>query len=574
MTDPQLAALADPVPDSLVTAARHTAPWYGITTRWYFAMMNPAMSRRARALNLAFAGLDMGEWLLLRRSTAAGLTWRLPLHVLDEAVFSAVEPSGYLVAVSSARGPLALESTVRWGAIGLLVPAAGSVAVPLLSRRPVSLDSAGWPFVAGLAGLLSRHIRKGRLARYDLEHAEWLDAEIGAAELMGRHSVAMGADSVVDRLEALAPLLDRPAAGSALERLLDAWKASLGSQVSGRASYLGTELLRWERLRNLDPDLAARVQLVVAEGDGTELLGAAQAKALVDALDALDPRGRVLVGVAGGGPRITTADPVVLRIGDRLVHLAASPTPLPATYDPTPVAFAVAAITLLFEASADRSAAPIGVLVPPAVAYAAAAWWSHRRLTRVDTPATRSRIVTAAVGLGAIGSTATILARRNRFTPGGMPDLGAIALLEGPLMAAAWSWDRLPPRTCAWVSLGFAGTVAGVVAMAGRPRSWRALAAEVGFLVTAFGTWRRVPRLIEAEVDARRTAAAESDRAARAVAHERGRRRVIDLVAAACNDARAGVASTPGMADDLRAEANRRLAEVAARLEELRCAGS
>jgi len=550
------------------------APWYGLMSRWYFALVTPGASRRAHAMNLGFAALDVAEWVALRRGRRSGLAWRLPLHVADEVVYTAVT-SGDLIAASSVRGPLALESTIRWGPAGLLTPAVGSLGVWLLGRRPLSVDSAGWPFVLGAAGLQARLIRRRHLARAEAEHAEQLDAETAEARLMGQHSIAMGADSVVDALEALAPLLGRPATGSALHTLLDAWKASLSAQVEGRATYLGTELLRWERLRNLDPDLAARVQLVVAEGDGTALIDRNQTDALSAALDALGLRGRVAVRVVGDPTaRMTSTEPLTLTVGDHLVQLPAGSMPAPTIYDPTPVAFLVAAATLGFEAFSTRAGVSAPWLAPPVLAYVAAARWSHQQLKDADGPATRTRIVAVAEVIGGLGAVVTVLAQRNQFTKQGLSDLGSIAVLEGPLLVAAWSFNRLSPRARAVAAASFAAIIAVAFACSARPRSVRSLAAELGLLAAAFAVWRAVPGLLDEEARARTASSAAGDREVVAEAHERGRQLVIELVSAARDEARLAAAAATGADDGLQQEIERRLVDIDRRIEELRCAES
>ncbi len=563
---------------AMARVARLCVPWYALSARLFYLVLNPRVSRRAHALNLTFAAGDVAEAYALTRIEGSGAAWRLPLHVADEVVFTGVVPSRYATSTSVPRVPLALESTMRWGAAGLLVPATGGFAVRSLLRRlgvAPRDTNAWWPMVAAGAGFQTRMIRSRRLVRAEAQHVESLSAEASNARLVGQHSIAMGADSIVDQLVSLAPLLGTPPADTALGSLLDGWKAALATEGTTGATYLGTALVRWEQSRNLDPDLSARVILTLAAGDGAELITGEHVVALANALEALDLCGpHAIQVVRSGTPRESASSPIELRVGTATIHLSAPGAPPLTDYDPTPAGFAVGAATLLFEAGGDWSAVPLPFLIPPALAYAVAAWWSHDELSQAGTAPTRTRarIVTVAAMLGAASAAIVTGTQRRHFTDFGLSYFGGISNLESAVTIAAFSWDRITPVDRGRIAAIVAAGITISFALSARPRSLRSLAVELASLAASFVAWRGLPTLIEEEARTRAETMTEADRTTIGHAHEEGRAIVFDLVSSARDDAATQFAALrhtlPG---DLGNEVQRRLVQIDRRLEELRC---
>ena len=119
--------------------------------------------------------------------------------------------------------------------------------------------------------------------------------------LVGQNAVAMGADSVVDAIEGLVPVLGRPGEGSALGRLADGGKTRLAADTAAQAAYLQVVLLGWESAYNRHPDLSARVEIHLGEGTGTTILTGRQVAWLHAALDRCHLRGAVRVTLPGEG---------------------------------------------------------------------------------------------------------------------------------------------------------------------------------------------------------------------------------------------------------------------------------
>jgi len=523
-----------------------------------------------RRANLAAAALDAGEWLVQRRARGAGVAWRLPLDVAEGALWAGSEGDDYFGMAWTVAAPLALEATSRYGPAGLAVPAVAATAFAALTpRRPTSVvTSMVWPIAAALGGLVAHRIRTRRMADVEQRHTERLAAEVAAADLAGRHAVAAGADSVVDRLEAVAPLLGHPAPGSALFELLDAWKRSLAEGAAGVARYLGAEVTRWERHRNLHPDLASHVEVTLAEGDGTELLSALQVTRLRAALDQLGLRGRVDLRVEPSR-RTRPSDPLVLRTSDHRIVLPADEQALGTLrYDLTAAQlFAGFVMTLAYSAPGTADV-PLRWSLPVALAYPALAVWTRRN--RAESAHGHPDVVALSTAIAAAHVITAAPRQRRTHDDRGIAIYPLIASLEVPIGTLGFSWDGLSPgaRTCTGAAI--AALALAAFALGRRPRSARSAMFEVCWHIGMLTNYAALPRMLREEADEVAARLAEEDHTAVEAAYRQGRQEVLDLVGRARDDARAQLAASRAQMDpELAGEVERRLVAVDELLEDL-----
>ncbi len=341
-----------------------------------------------RAALPAFVVLDVVIWLVLRRDRRFGLGWRMVLDAADIAFWSlSPMPLNHNYDTAVLIGiPLAVEAGYRIGIFGLIVPAVGlAVTVParILGGLPAYPFTFAW-LVLGVGLGMAAYSYCGRLQEQAAaDRAQQRAADSGRAFLVGQNAVAMGADSVVDAIEGVVPVLGPPEVGSALWRLANGWKARLAADTSAQATYLQVALLVWESAHNRHPDLSARVELYVGEGMGTVLLTGRQVGWLHGLLDQRNLRGTVTVGMTeetGATRSLGTA--VTLRVGPRPLRVPADRAALVRPVDIAPVTYGLIGAELLPMLSPTRGGLPLGVACVGIALCALAAWWSHRQLTR------------------------------------------------------------------------------------------------------------------------------------------------------------------------------------------------
>ena len=201
--------------------------------------------------------------------------------------------------------PLSIEAGFRMGIRAVVVPLAvaavvGPVRILAGTLGPPRSPPCGSSSASAWAWPLFSYCR--RLDEHaEAERRRRRCADARWAFLVGQNAVAMGADSVVDVIEGLVPVLGRPGEGSALWRLADGWKARLAADTAAQAAYLQVVLLGWESAYNRHPDLSARVEIHLGEGAGTTILTGRQVAWLHAALDRCHLRGSVPVTLLGEG---------------------------------------------------------------------------------------------------------------------------------------------------------------------------------------------------------------------------------------------------------------------------------
>lgn len=357
-----------------------------------------------RALLAGFVTVDVIQWSGLRKPDRFGFKSRLAVDTIDVAIWSLAPyppPGRYDLAVFIAA-PLAIEAGLRRRAAGFVVPAvilpvAGTVR--MVSDRPVMPLTFLWLVMAVVCGVVLSGYGRRLRQQAETEWSERRSAGCRQAYLAGENSVAMGASSVVDGIEAVLPILGRPPPGSALYNIADGWKTRLAQATSDQATYLGQALQEWAADHNRHPDLFSRVELSLAEGDGTTILTGMQAKTLNQCLDKLDPRGSVIVQL-GDRERseLLPGAAVRLFVGHAAIDIPSDPRRPPRPYDPGPAAFILIGLLMLADI--------VGLLVPVAAALAVSSMFlgaaivGHVLIIRYgDRSHGAMLVITAAVGI-------------------------------------------------------------------------------------------------------------------------------------------------------------------------------
>ena len=554
---------------------------YRLTARTYQAIGPGGAAHSAgwRAVLAVFVLFDVVSWLGLRRTSRFWFWPRLVIDALDVGFWARVPtPSGHYDAAVLIAAPLATESGMRIGPLAALLIPAGILAfvapVRLASRRPVLPFTMAWLVMAAGAGAVGAlYLRRQRIQILN-ESALRVAADNQRAFLGGQNAVAMGADSVVDQLQAVAPLLGAPRPGSAMHRLLDAWKLALRSRTEGHASYLGTVTTSWRRSHNLHPDLSSHVEINLPEGQGTTLLTAAQAAGLWAGLEHLPLRGVVDVAVVGDEhlQYRTPGQALELRIGHATLLLAADHTHRPSPpFDPAPICFIYAAVLAWHDIFPNSAHMPLPLVAAVSTAYLVCALWAHRVLLRRGQRA-RPTIVMVMVAIGAAYGLAGLLTMGLIRSP---VDHGPFVVTAGtiiaPAIVAGFYWPTLATyRRIPLVAMAFVLVVAELTISRAHPGLWQIAVAEVwpmGAFLSCLGMGHALER-----------SAASFDQALRAQANEDKHQRyvegwnsVVDLVSQARDDAHTALNQR---AADLphrhRAELSRRLERIDSCLIQLR----
>ncbi|MFI6603091.1 hypothetical protein ACIBHX_43200 [Nonomuraea sp. NPDC050536] len=450
--------MTDPRPSLRVSRAAERALRFA-ATRFFLNLrlasrvtvgMSAATTGRPWLAVAAFACVlyDVLYYLALRRGLRIPLPVRLALDAADVSVWSMLYGAP-LDAPSLVAAPLAFETALLRGATGLLAPLVVCVAastVLLATGGQLSPAPLLWPGFGAVGGLLfSRYLEARLRQRLRTAEAE-RQAARSQAELAGRHSVAVGADTVVDLLTRTWPLLAVP--GKPAASPLSAWRQRLSEETADHAEYLAVALLRWEQRHNLaSPDLSRDVEFRPTGGCSSLLLTPHQVSVLEELLVRLAPTGTVTVTVPRPRPLGLRQD---LHLGDRAVSLPADERPHTPPFDPGPAMIGLGALGSLGHAYPDMD----GVPLPPALGLTASglavAWWAHRRVMARGTSA-HGVVLAAALGFGAVDALVST-AFMQTLESGGLTRLPYLhfLLFAGPLavmylrdLSAARRWGTL-----------------------------------------------------------------------------------------------------------------------------------
>ena len=508
---------------------------------------------------------------VLHRSRQSFTAARLLADGIDTAIWSQHSSANVEVAVQPGV-PLAMEAGFRYGAAGLAVPLSSAVltnVINLIRRNPVVLAPFRWPalgvlFGLGLALTETRHLDTV-LERFDQEQ----QARIRQAELAGQNDVAMGADSIVDDLCRISPMLGDEVSESAIGPMIHAWKTELSTQTQLGAVYLGTTLVQWQRRHNtVHTDLARDVWFEITPGEGTRIVTEAQAQWLWARLDQLERGGTLAVAFEQTSQRHRPGMAFVLSLGDeRLTVPADAETGLPPV-DIGPFGFALGAFQILDTATKHNAYCAPAAIVPISAACVAASVWSQRQVAAKGDASHASIVVVASVVAlcHAIVSSRTI---RQPITSDGhqrLPFLGGILVLS--LMLPLYWRDLSEIQHAAVVSALLAAMGLGATLYPERVRL-PDLIRELLWMGAASWSTVKLRHSLDSSA-AELTESLESQRAEvelKAFAH--GRSVVLQLVSEVQVSLRRQLGEVPRIDPRLRRELERRLDAVDARILEI-----
>jgi|GEM_PF-1273959 len=443
--------------------------------------------RRRHALAMAAcAAVDVATYRGLNTGSDPHLKKRLAADLLDVALWAEALDVPFDAATLGVT-PLGIEAGLRFGFAAVGIPVLEALAVSAwrkLRGKPTGWQAFVWQVVAVATGwgLRSYQIRSlgSAEARFDRE----LSAQESYAFLSGQASVALGADTVVDRLWSIAPLLAEHASTSAAldARALQEWKASLGEQLGGAEVFLGHALLRWEKRNNDTPRLDRDVVVRVAPGHGTVVVSAGQALELESKLDRLGLHGRVVVSVGDMDEAAVPGAPRHLVVNGIPIEVSADPMWKAGPVDPAAVILGLGALWQLLLASDSYGGAPLATVLPWAAAMAGLAWKVH-----TEPPGDRNRrhgrILSAVLAISAGCTVVTTPRLRRPADARGKQHYPFFDVGSTAVIVAGLYWPFLKPLQRAGFVAGSAALAAVGVASLQQPARWRQLALEPLWLI-------------------------------------------------------------------------------------------
>lgn len=540
-----------------------------------FHLFSPEGGARTRgwrgALGLSMA-VDVMMFMRLRRSPPLPFGVRAAVDALDGLVWGA-SPARSADAALLPSLPLLVDLSYQRGAAHAVAPSviawSGVAAGRAATGRALPVGTFVWPALTLLAGAGLRRQELQHDQRLELLHERRLEAESTRAFLAGQSEVAIGADTVLDLLIRTVPIIGLPAEGSVLHKLNSAWKASLAEAIGERAVFLGSALLRWERMHNQHPELSGLVTFDPAPGVGTILLTASQAHALRKRLDLLGLGGLVPVGVDHRPAKALPGDALTLIVGDWHVEIPADTTETVRPVDPGPLSLAVLALVSCGTATPDHGGAPVwSVAIPAATVIGMAP-----RVSRVlgDDPDSNAALW---LSLGFAVVHAELMARvlPECLAPpaDGTRTYPMIGALTGAAVISQFNWDRLSNRDrVALAAIAAAILVRGWTHVP-RPRNFGAAIGDASWLVAATVNGRILKSRMNEVASDVASVLQSTSREAAAQARGEGHRFVIDYLRRALSEGRAHADLVRDTLDDrLFAEAIRRLGEAERMLAEL-----
>jgi hypothetical protein len=522
---------------------------------------------RAVAAASAIGDLAVARWL--QRTGRFALGPRLALDALDLALWSAAAPDEFEAQQGAVIPgiPLAVEAGARLGLAGLAVPAVNGavrVAVGRAKGRDPRVEQLLWQVAGAVGGMglaaYGRRQRRRELAR----HRRELEPRLEAAELAGMAELAVGGDPVLDTVQRATTLVRLlggagPSGGGAETK----WKLDFADRVRARHVYLGDLVLRWQTVRNTDPDLRRTVRATLADALGTTILDPQMADALWAALEALDPRGEVRLAESPVAVDARREVAVRVTVDGRAPRdfVLRSDTPAPRlSFDAVPGAFLWSALWLCVPMSRSREGVRWWAAVPLAGGAVAASVAAHRA---GRSPGARRRAVAGSFALTLVATAAQTCSMRSSHAEDGSQRVPFGMALQGFELVGACAGEDVSPAV-----LGAGGAVVGLVSwwLTPAPKRARTHLAEMVWPIAtglAASSW---PLSIQEDAERLATAVRADDDAAIEAASQRGRRRVVALLTASMDEAE-GSLGTATLTPTERAEVERRLGLARERLE-------
>jgi len=524
-----------------------------------------------RAALPVFVVLDLVTWHLLRRNQRFGLGWRLALDCADIGFWSLSPlPPSQLYDNSVLIGiPLSLEAGFRMGIRAMVFPVAVAAVVGtvrILDGRSAHPFTALW-LVLGIGVGMAVFSYCRRLDEHaEAERRRRRVADTRWAFLVGQNAVAMGADSVVDVIEGLVPVLGRPGEGSALWRLADGWKSRLAADTAAQAAYLQVVLLGWESAYNRHPDLSARVEIHLGEGTGTTILTGRQVAWLHAALDRCDLRGPVPVTLPGesqvGRPPGAALD---LEIGGRRLRVPADRAAAVRPVDAGPVGYALIAAQLVAVVLPGRGRVPIAGAGAGIAACVLAAWWSHRQLLERG-PLARPAILRATVATALAVTIITSALMTEPINADGDTSYISLGLMLLAFIGGLYA-DGLQRRLAVMVGAAAVLIAVLILVLTPGPTDTRSFLCTLAYSLCVYPMCRHVGRSLARATERHLDETVTEDEQARQAAFLDGQESVVDLVRLARDDARRQLAAVaPRLEPALNELVSARLEEVDRRL--------
>ena len=560
--------------DAMVASRAVLTAVQGLGSRFH-QVVSPrgaAQRRSWRLAALAGAIVDIGKAAWLARDQRFRLAPRLALDAADLAVWclAAGDDADTSEDAVIPGVPLAAEAGARWGPAGLVVPAVNAaVAAAVRSRRGhrLRLEQFSWQLMGTFGGWGVQLFARRRKALVDQQHGAELSARLRQSEMAGLHDAIVEHEGAIDLLQRATTLIDLSLPQARSRNFAGAVKAAAADVARGQATYLGDALSVWQARQNLRPDLAGIVSIeLVPPQAGTLLLSESQASTLLARIGDISPVGTVHVELADGDRAV--AQPFGAHrflVNGQAIDVPPETAATRWVFDATPMAFLMNLGWLAQPTGSHREAVPWSATLPPMAATLAAGLWSARRIeqNRSISPE-RTVALSAAITLGyTIAANATM---HHSHTESGVPRYPWVMALQGYELLRGVSAEELTP-VARWT--GLLGTALILTTgwwFSPQPRSARALAAELGWVI-GFDVY--TARLRQATVEAGQrlsTAVAAQDDDLVADAYRRGRDRAQAIIQAALASARDDLGAATQLDEDVRAEARRRLDQVAAAL--------
>ncbi len=509
---------------------------------------------------------------LLRRSSRFHLGLRLAADAADAVLWSD-EPRLAEPAVLPGV-PLAMESGLRLGAAGLIVPAVNAVAVSLAARtkgRRASLAPFRWQVSGVVLGIALAAYQDQRHRVEKLRHEQHLEAKLELSHLAGQHEIAMAADSVFDLICRTTPLLAASGCDRVPGQMLAGWKQALAEGTSARATYLGVFMARWEQSRNATHhDLRADVVSVVENGAGTLLLSSRQAQYLEQALDELPLRGRVTVSVRGTETMWNLGEARLLEVNGIPLEIPADKRADVMPFDPGPFAFLSAAMWALDSLGGETGADPL-LVVPVAAAQVGLAWWAHLTIRHAG-PAAHRRIVWLALASGLLQTIVTSASMQPMADSTRIQRFPCLPAANVAVMLLSLYEEDLTRRERN-ISAGIIlSTLAVGVALQPKPIVWVDFLSGTLWSVATSIAMAATPAMFTQDADALANELRQDDDLRSRKAFTSGRKLLVRMIEETQSETRRGMAdSSDQLPDNLSVELVRRMAEIDRRIEELRC---
>ena len=461
---------------------------------------------------------------------------------------------------------LACEAGARLGPVGVVVPLANAGVAAAVRRRrghELRLPQLSWQLMGSLGGWALRSLAERGRTALERRHRADRQALFHRAELAGFHDLIVEHEGVVDLLQRATTLVELAAPGGSVRSFAGAMKAAVAETARGQAVYLADALSAWQVRHNQRPDLASVVELPLPAGAGLLLISPDQAEALGRLLDGMDLAGTAPVEVVSPTRAERPFADLRLRVAGHDVELPGEGSPPRWLFDATPVAFLMNIGWLSQPTGAHREAVAWRATAGPMAASLVAALWSAR-LEAANRPISPAASVAVSGAVTLAYTVAACRSMRHPHTDEGVSRFPWVMPLQGYELVRSIPSQSPSPSARALGRAGTALIVATGWRLSPRPRSARALVAELGWVV-AFDAFTRRLRRATLESGERLSAQIGAhDRNGEREAYERGRARARELVEQALAEARRDLdRRAPDLPADLRAEACRRLDRVA-----------